>query len=90
MTTYSLTLRDDHEAQLRGHLLRGDGCEHSVVPLAHILKNRQTRLSGAFACENSVPRSSTYRSDRLGLIHSKAQIKQSPRRSNASDSPIRC
>jgi hypothetical protein len=60
MTTYSLTLRDDHEAQLCSHLPRGDGCEHAaylicnlasirfmVGPLAHILKNRQSRLLGA-------------------------------------------
>jgi len=30
MTTYSLTLRDDHVDELRRHLLRGDGHEHAA------------------------------------------------------------
>lgn len=34
MTTYSLTLRDDHEAQSRSHLL--DGCEHAAYLISHI------------------------------------------------------
>lgn len=36
MTTYSLTLRDEHLAQLKDHLLRVDGREHA----AYILCNR--------------------------------------------------
>ncbi len=30
MTTYSLTLRDDHAGELQRHLLRGDGHEHAA------------------------------------------------------------
>jgi hypothetical protein len=86
MTTYSLTLRDDHEAQLPSHLLRGDGCEQAAylicnlasIRFGDILKNRQSRLSGAFAYKNSVPRSSTYRSDRLGLTAQRAASQQGP------------
>lgn len=33
MTTYSLTLREDHEAALRAHMLRGDGLEHAAYVL---------------------------------------------------------
>ena len=33
MTTYSLTLREDHMAQLQTHLLRPDGCEHEAYML---------------------------------------------------------
>ena len=33
MTTFSLTLREDHEAALRDHLLRGDGLEHAAYVL---------------------------------------------------------
>ena len=35
MTTYSLTLRDDHLDQLKAHLLRGDGCEHAAYILCN-------------------------------------------------------
>lgn len=30
MTTYSLTMREDHVAELQAHLLRDDGCEHAA------------------------------------------------------------
>jgi len=33
MTSFSLTLREDHEAALRAHLLRGDGLEHAAYVL---------------------------------------------------------
>ena len=36
MTTYSLTMREDHETMLRAHLLRGDGTEHA----AYVICNR--------------------------------------------------
>lgn len=36
MTTYSLTMREDHEAMLRAHLLRGDSAEHA----AYVICNR--------------------------------------------------
>lgn len=35
MTTYSLTMRADHEALLRTHLLRSDGAEHAAYVLCH-------------------------------------------------------
>lgn len=35
MTTFSLTMREDHEALLRAHLLRGDGAEHAAYVLCH-------------------------------------------------------
>ena len=35
MSTYSLTLRDDHLATLKAHLLRGDGCEHAAYLLCN-------------------------------------------------------
>jgi molybdopterin/thiamine biosynthesis adenylyltransferase len=33
MTTYSLTFREDHLAEIRAHLLRPDGCEHVAYVL---------------------------------------------------------
>ena len=38
MTTYSLTLRDDHEAQSRSHLL--DGCEHAAYLICNLASIR--------------------------------------------------
>jgi hypothetical protein len=34
-TSFSLTMREDHEALLRAHLLRGDGAEHAAYVLCH-------------------------------------------------------
>ena len=36
MTVFSLTLRYDHLAALRDHLLRDDGCEHAAYVLCNI------------------------------------------------------
>lgn len=41
MTTYSLTLRDDHLEQLRDHLLRDDGCEHAAYILCNVAAIRR-------------------------------------------------
>lgn len=40
MTIHSLTLRDDHLAQLRAHLLRDDGCEHAAYLLCNVASIR--------------------------------------------------
>jgi molybdopterin/thiamine biosynthesis adenylyltransferase len=40
MTTYSLTLRDDHLEALAGHLLRDDGCEHAAYLLCNEVRIR--------------------------------------------------
>jgi len=40
MTTYSLTLRDEHLTQLRNHLLREEGCEHAAYVLCNVASIR--------------------------------------------------
>lgn len=36
MTAFTLTLREDHLAALRAHLLRDDGCEHAAYVLCNV------------------------------------------------------
>ncbi|MEX2166679.1 MAG: ThiF family adenylyltransferase [Methyloceanibacter sp.] len=40
MTIHSLTLRGEHLAELRDHLLRGDGCEHAAYLLCNVASIR--------------------------------------------------
>jgi hypothetical protein len=90
MTTYSLTLRDDHEAQLPSHLPRGDGCEHAAYPICNLASIRFSGSARTYFEESTVsafgglciqkfsPAIETYRSDRLGLTAQRAASQQGP------------
>ena len=55
MTTFGLTLREDHEAALRDHLLRGDGLEHAAYVLCGRAGIRRATRGIARRTRNSSP-----------------------------------